>query len=576
MQRINLDRPKLPRNREVKACLECRNSKLKCDRSKPSCQRCRANNRSCNYAVKVTKAPEPTAALERKVAPGTSAETASKSLIDNYPNDQTLRLNQAGLLKATEDSELRYYSSSSWISSLEDPPEPSIAFPSNTSPPSDSTPYISPPTSDAESELSIYDFASVTEVHKVVCYFAEYAQFFFPVVDIQTVTSALHRHSKTKSTIPPEISALVAAMCFAASSTLIMSGQADASDTEPTFWKDLAHRFLFASGYPIRPNLNSLRAAFLLGASSMTEWNFLPDPTPISVLIRTAQTLGLHRDPASLGCSPREADYRRRLWWSISTLDISYALAHAVPPMINQDHSDVQVIDDSNTPELRWLTFIIGMILTVSKILEDIYGIRKPNTHILQRLDAEIVSRNKPPSRKSHSESAQDKFIARCRRMCCDKMMYILHQPYLRSGSWPRESRNKALESAVEFIRDYSFTITEPSLAQYRWILSHWSMFHPLAIILQDFIQYPHSSEAVTLRELVASTFVQFSNPADHNWKRLHSLRERAWRANGWLDGDTSRSERLSVDASLDDWNPLFASFLWDFTSPTTSNSTVP
>jgi len=322
--------------------------------------------------------------------------------------------------------------------------------------------------------------------------------------------------------------------------------------------------------------MDNMRAAFLLSASSMAEWNLVPDPTPISVLVRVAQSLGLHRDPATFQCSPREADFRRRLWWSISALDASYSLAHGLPPVINQASADVQPYDDEANPETKMLTFITRTNLLYRRILEDIYSVRKPKTHIFQQLDRDATNLGRYMAQKAQGDNPQDKFIALSAKMCCGKAIFILHQPYLRSELWPKESRSKALDAAANYIRDYVATMTVPFLAQYRWILSHWNMFHAIAIILQDLTQHPHSAESAELRALIDSTFADFSKPNDHNWRKLQFLQARAWKANQWdvaEDSSDSTSNRQDVNASLSDWDPLFASFLWDQASPETSSS---
>ena len=45
--------------------------------------------------------------------------------------------------------------------------------------------------------------------------------------------------------------------------------------------------------------------------------------TMISLLVRLATKLRLHRDPAELGYLPSESEDRRRLWWNIVELDVS-------------------------------------------------------------------------------------------------------------------------------------------------------------------------------------------------------------------------------------------------------------
>jgi hypothetical protein len=43
----------------------------------------------------------------------------------------------------------------------------------------------------------------------------------------------------------------------------------------------------------------------------------------LSLLVRMAKKLQLHRDPAELSYLPVECEDRRRLWWSIVALDVS-------------------------------------------------------------------------------------------------------------------------------------------------------------------------------------------------------------------------------------------------------------
>jgi hypothetical protein len=278
-------------------------------------------------------------------------------------------------------------------------------------------------------------------------------------------------------------------MCYGASSTMVAAKQFDTSGTEPGFWKDLAYRFLFASGYPLRPSLDSIRAAFLLSASTMGEWNLNPDPTPIAVLLRASQALGLHRDPSKFQFTTREAVFRRRLWWSIYAVDLCYSLAHGLPATINPSKSDVQVIEDESNPEVRWLTFLTPINLCLARILEEIYGFSRPNACVLKRLDLDASKQSASMLQRQRRDSPQNEFIAMSTSLCWDKVVMLLHQPYLRCPSWPKDSRGKALNAAQRYVKDYSSTITSTCLIQYRWILSHWNIFHAVAIILQDLIQ---------------------------------------------------------------------------------------
>lgn len=57
--------------------------------------------------------------------------------------------------------------------------------------------------------------------------------------------------------------------------------------------------------------------------------------------------------------------------------------------------------------------------------------------------------------------------------------------------------------------------------------------------------------------------FSALSSDPPPNWTMLQRLRDKAWAANQWLL-DEEVDALLWGDASLLDWDPLFASFNWE------------
>jgi hypothetical protein len=55
----------------------------------------------------------------------------------------------------------------------------------------------------------------------------------------------------------------------------------------------------------------------------------------ISLLVRLATRLRLHRDPAELGYLPSESEDRRRLWWNIVELDVRMLAVQWVTCLLN-------------------------------------------------------------------------------------------------------------------------------------------------------------------------------------------------------------------------------------------------
>ncbi|GAD98076.1 conserved hypothetical protein [Paecilomyces variotii No. 5] len=409
-------------------------------------------------------------------------------------------------------------------------------------------------------------FFQSTEVDRFISWYCQYYHFWFPFVDIAEIMTSLQNLRSCKAS-PPGSTALIAAICYTASCSSSAS-----NDFQPTTsissssWRNMASQLLFDSGYPSRPNLNTIRAAFLLAAPSMAEGELNPDPGPVCVLFRAAQSLGLHREPMSFELSLREADFSRILWWSIHVLDMSYAVAHALPPLIHPMTTDVRMVDCGNSLERKLFNTMIRITLLICSTLHDIYGVRQPTYNDIQRLDHESLKiATEEVSDSQHAEmTTLERFVSMSRRMCCCKMLFILHQPYLRTPQWPQGSRIKALNACQDFIGGFLAGVTDPTLSPYRWVLNHFNVIHPCAIILQDLIQHPGSLESDTLRNLVEKCFSTFSKDSHQDWTRLETLRSKAWAANCWNVDEQKNLNLPEGDVSLADWDPLFASFIWE------------
>ncbi|OJJ02997.1 hypothetical protein ASPVEDRAFT_84463 [Aspergillus versicolor CBS 583.65] len=536
--RLNLNRSKLTRTREVQACQQCRSRKVRCDQCKPQCQTCIAHRRPCSYTGSA-------GALR-------SGKVSSKDTERELGHK--ISLNQNGLLKATVGTTPRYFASSSWIAAVEGCDVNGADF----GPDEASSGYRQSP------GATIGDFIHLPEVDHLISWYATNCHFWHPFVDIEEVTSSvqcIRNHGKSSSSRY----ALVAAICYSAVSSINVSGECKLLSSTALEWNATANHLLISAGYPISPDLDSLQAAFLLATPSTAEERSRFDPGPVCVLVRAAQSLGLHREPLSFQLSARNADIRRVLWWSIYALDVSYAMAHALPPLIYPATSDVRVLDGTHTLDRKLITTIHRVSVVMSRAFLEIYGASQPTYRQIQSLDAEAARICSEEVTDSHASAttALERFIATSRRMCCFKMIFVLHQPYLRANQWPTDARKKTLSACQGYIDEFVQAIQDMSLSPYRWVLRHFNMIHPCAIILQDLIQNPGSAELHDLRETVDKCFSALSTDSPPNWTSLQRLRDKAWAANQWhLDGEVDTLDWL--DTGLLDWDPLFASFNWD------------
>lgn len=585
MRRLNLDLPKQPRNREVRACLPCRNGKIKCDQAKPRCQKCIANNRNCVYVSKIQEPIKSTEDIQNRPSlaatgpllqgDGLYQDWSPKHSSRAKLYDQTTLPGQVGFLTAGDDAQVRYYESSSWVGALRDLEGSQLS--------------LSPPTSNADSPDSlyslgaisqtssespvgeIYEFVNLPEVNRLICWYSEFVQFWHPIADGPSVVAAL-RCIRNRKPCPAGSSALLAAICYSASSSLHTSTEVESSSFDPSAWRELAQQLLSSSQYPQRPNLNTIRAAFLLAAPSMAEWHIDPDPAPISVLVRAAQSLGLHRDPVSFHSTPREAESRRILWWCIQSLDVGYSFAHALPPLIHSTSSDVKMIPGKRRLETKLLETQIRSNRLFTKMAEEMYSVHKPTQDSFQRLTQDVddvynYTMDEIKQCEATNPSDLERFIMLCQRLHCYKLVFLLHQPYLRSSRWPPDSRRLALGASKSYVQEFLVGMDDPSFAPYQWLLHHYNIYHPCAIILQDLIQFPYSNESSELLAVVDPTIHRFTQQQILRpcppCKKLCLLLNKACESNQW----TAISGTIDTgvfDSVIDDWDPIFSYCGWD------------
>ncbi|OGM49263.1 C6 transcription factor [Aspergillus bombycis] len=116
-------------------------------------------------------------------------------------------------------------------------------------------------------------------------------------------------------------------------------------------------RWLTKISFPRSPSLQGLAAYLLVQTILSKEEEPLTSSLFISLAMRVAQTMGLHRDPAKFGIKPYEAEYRRRIWWHIVHMDGVVAMSSGLPPLVSDENfwdvRDASEVKDTllGTPE---------------------------------------------------------------------------------------------------------------------------------------------------------------------------------------------------------------------------------
>lgn len=108
-------------------------------------------------------------------------------------------------------------------------------------------------------------------------------------------------------------------------------------------------RWLTKISFPRSPTLHGLAAFLIVQTILSKEEEPLTSSLFISLALRVAQTMGLHRDPAQFGIPACEAESRRRVWWHIVHMDGVVAMSSGLPPLV----SDENYWDVRDTSEVK-------------------------------------------------------------------------------------------------------------------------------------------------------------------------------------------------------------------------------
>ncbi|PYI32573.1 hypothetical protein BP00DRAFT_368664 [Aspergillus indologenus CBS 114.80] len=103
-------------------------------------------------------------------------------------------------------------------------------------------------------------------------------------------------------------------------------------------YNDEVTRWLTKISFPRSPSLQGLAAYLLVQTILAKEEEPLTSSLFVSLAMRVAQTMGLHRDPAKFGIGPCEAEYRRRIWWHIVHMDGVVAMSSGLPPLVSDEN----------------------------------------------------------------------------------------------------------------------------------------------------------------------------------------------------------------------------------------------
>lgn len=109
---------------------------------------------------------------------------------------------------------------------------------------------------------------------------------------------------------------------------------------------DQVTRWLALLAFPRNASIPSLAAFMMVQQILAKEEEPITSSLYVSLAIRVAQTLGLHRDPTLFNFAAWEVETRRRLWWQIVHNDCYVSISSGLPPVISDSYFDTKMISE--------------------------------------------------------------------------------------------------------------------------------------------------------------------------------------------------------------------------------------
>lgn len=110
-------------------------------------------------------------------------------------------------------------------------------------------------------------------------------------------------------------------------------------------WLEGAEYYVNSWKLNFKPSLTNIRAMFVLMLCqhpSSFDYDWLDQSwIDISIIIRIAQTMGMHRDPQWFSIDEYEREERRRIWYLLQYFDLYLTITHGLPTIIRQGTMDV-------------------------------------------------------------------------------------------------------------------------------------------------------------------------------------------------------------------------------------------
>ncbi|KAL8721060.1 MAG: hypothetical protein Q9225_002171 [Loekoesia sp. 1 TL-2023] len=304
--------------------------------------------------------------------------------------------------------------------------------------------------------------------------------------------------------------------------------------------------------------------------------------TLTGLLIRLAQSLGIHRDGEQFGLSPLETEMRRRLWWTLIHLDIRASEDHGSDPTITDQSFDTRFPLNINDEDINSLMKEPPQEHEgATEMTFDL--IRFTVSTTARRLSYTPPRRGKCPDKVNvfsleHKERLieelhqhiEKKYLRHCDmnvplhwvagtviRLVLAKMWLIVHHPLQRedfdSKELSEETKDRLFLTSVDIIQWSNMLEKEASTKKWGWLFRTYVQWHAVAFVLSQLCIRTKGPEAdkawQVISEIFGGTDVHLSaQKRGMLWKPLRKLMARAQAARR---RELEKQKMFPLDGSL-------------------------
>lgn len=273
--------------------------------------------------------------------------------------------------------------------------------------------------------------------------------------------------------------------------------------------------------------------------------------------IRSAQSIGLHRDGKNFNLPPFESEMRRRLWWYMCAIDSRSAEDHGITLKNSDESSDTRFptnIDDSelypNMQEFpagkaKWTEMAFSLTMIEA-------------THVMKRLHQPEAPLDVTCSQSSREQilhalmtRLEDTYLKHCDsnipiqnatlvcgRLMVAKLKFLVSQPRLNRSDAAKHLAHPNEDALVAGCRILEMDLrfqAEDLLRGYRWYFETYTQYHVLTYMLWHLCIKPTGSSVDRAWIAIDRSF----EVANHRglsceplskWKVLQLLRDKALR----------------------------------------------